>query len=152
MGLEPLRSPREASLEVESEAEGPGGPLDLVRNQSLLLSPRPGDRGPMAAAQCMSGGRGWLAGTGLLTQPSLAGLPGQIVQGAGVQLPGLPLRPGPELRHAGESAAAGHPQPALPRLRQRPVILKHFPLAVFKTRVTGVSAPYFVFSGLNLNM
>ena len=62
---------------------------------------------------------------------SLVGLPGQILQGPGVQLPRLPLRPGPELRHAGEPAAAGSPQPALPRLRQRTVILKHFSPGVF---------------------
>lgn len=68
----------------------------------------------------------------VLTPHSPAGLPGQILPGPGVQLPGMPLRPWPELRHAGEPAAAGRPQPALPRLWQWPMILEHFSPAVFK--------------------
>lgn len=116
---------------TEGQAGGASGPCE---KSVFALDSIAGDSGRPGVAP--------LPRTARLTCPlSLIGLPGQILPGPGVQLSGLPLRPGPELRHAGEPAAAGGPQPALPRLRQWAVMLSTSRRRFLKTHQRGLWPP-----------
>ncbi|XP_062868668.1 E3 ubiquitin-protein ligase UHRF1 isoform X1 [Trichomycterus rosablanca] len=52
----------------------------------------------------------------------LQGVSPAFLQGGGAHLPGLPSRSGQGLPHDGEQSAPRHPDPALPRVQQRPMM------------------------------